>query len=233
MGRAADDASQESADGAVADGHQPDGGDQPTGKVARLIAKYGLQEAGEALERRWTATGEDHASLRELADVFNRQLLDRRLAAAGVDTLAGVASNTYRLLTGEDVGAATRTRARRRLEREGVDVDALEAEFVSYQAVRTYLREHRGVEYDPDQEPVATATETIGRLRSRLASVTESKLESARRADEVTLEGYDVSVAVCVTCRTCGRQVPVERLLDRGGCDCSAEASGTARDGHP
>lgn len=227
MGQSAEDASDGRPDRAA------DEGREPVGKVARLVAEYGLDDAGDALERRWTAAGDDRASLRDLADAFNRRLLECRLAAADVDTLAGEAGNTYRLLTDDDVGAAASTRARRRLEREGVDVDALEAEFVSYQAVRTYLTQHRGVQYEPTAESATSAADTIGRLRSRLASVTESKLESARRTDDVTLGGYHVSVAVSVTCRDCGRQAPVERLLDRGGCTCTVERADSASDGEP
>lgn len=192
----------------------------PTGKVARLIEAEGLDALGPELERRWTASGDERASLRELADTFNRRLLESRLEAADVTTLAGEVANHYRLLTDEDVGAAERTRARRRLEREGVDVEALTRDFVSYQAVRTYLTDHRGVEYDADSDPIETLEETVGRLRGRLASVTESRLEAARRAGGIDLGGYDVTVSVEVSCRNCGRQVALGTLLAENGCDC-------------
>lgn len=190
------------------------------GKVTRLIDDHGLAETGDELERRWTATGEDRASLRDLATLFNRRLVEHYLTEAGVHTLSGEAANLHRLLTDEDVSAADRTRVRRRLERDGVDVDALDAAFVSYQAVRTYLRDHRGVEYESDANPAATAETAVGRLRSRLGTVTESKLAAARNADAVTLGGFDVTVTVRVACRDCGHQVDVGTLLDEGGCDC-------------
>lgn len=190
------------------------------GKVARLIETHGLPDVGDELERRWTATGDDRASLRDLADLFNRRLLAERLADEGITTLAGEAANHYRLLTDEAVSAADQTRVRRRLERLGVDVATLQSEFVSYQAIRTYLRGERGVDYEPDGEPVADAAATVGQLRSRLATVTEDRLETARRADAIDLGGFDVTVAVRVACRDCGRQVDVGRLLDEGGCRC-------------
>lgn len=194
------------------------------GKVARLVDEYDFDCLGAEFERRWTANGDERASLRDLADAFNRRLLARHLSDAGVSTLAGEPTALYRLLTDDDVGAAERTQARRRLEREGVDVAVLRDEFVSYQAIRTYLTDDRGVEYedatDAESDPVAAATDTIGRLRSRLASVTRTRLEAARRADAVDLDEYDVSVAVRVACRDCGREVAVETLLADGGCDC-------------
>jgi hypothetical protein len=188
-------------------------------KVARLIETYDLDGLGAELERKWTATGDERASLRDLAELFNRRVLAGALRAAGGRPLDGEVENLYRLLEDPDAGAADRTRARRRLEREGVDVDALAEEFVSYQAIRTYLTRHRDVSYEPEGEP-ATAGETIARLQSRLETVTEDKLSGARDRGEITLGESDVTVAVLVACRDCGRQLDVGTLLAEGGCEC-------------
>jgi hypothetical protein len=116
-------------------------------KVARLIGEYGLgEEFGDELERRWTADGDERESLRDLADAFNRRLLESALTAAGASTVSGEASNLYRLLTGDDVSSGMRTEARARLERDGVDVDQLERDFVTYQAIRAHLTEYRDAE---------------------------------------------------------------------------------------
>jgi len=120
-------------------------------KVARLIDEYNLQGIGEELERLWTAD-DDRRSLRSLADLFNRRLLKISLEEAGVTSLDGEVENAYRLLDDDDVSGADRTRARRRLEREGVDVDTLQEDFVTYQAVRTYLKNYRGAEYNPRRD---------------------------------------------------------------------------------
>lgn len=190
-------------------------------KVARLIEQYGLEEVGAELEGRWTAADPDERqSLRELASYFNRRLLAAALADAGVQPLDGEVSNLYRLLTGDDVSAAERTRTERRLERDGVDVEALRADFVSYQAVRTYLTSHRGAEYDRDDaESLERAMETIQRLRSRTASVAETRLEQLRGSDRLSLESPRVTVDVRVMCEDCGAQFDVGDL-DDDGCDC-------------
>jgi hypothetical protein len=100
-------------------------------KVVRLLDEFDMEGLGADLERRWTAS-EDHWSLRELATYFNKQLLDRTLHSVNVRTLDGEVDNIYRLLTGDDVTSVDRTRIRRRLEREEVDVDQLEKNFVTY-----------------------------------------------------------------------------------------------------
>lgn len=184
-----------------------------------MIEEYDLDGLGAELERRWTAPGEERASLRDLAETVNRRVLAAAIQSAGGRPLAGEVSNLYRLLDGPEAGPAARTRAKRRLEREGVDVESVTEEFVSYQAVRTYLTTHRGASYDPETEP-ASADETIARLRSRLEAVAEDKLSGASERGEITLGEHDVTVAVRVACRDCGRQLDVGTLLAEGGCDC-------------
>jgi hypothetical protein len=190
-------------------------------KVARLIEQHGFDEVGAELERRWTADDPDERqSLRELASYFNRRILAAALADTGVQPLDGEVSNLYRLLTGDDVSVAERTRAERQLERDGVDVDELQADFVSYQAIRTYLTSHRDAEYDRDEgESLERALESIQRLRSRTASVAESRLEQLRESDRLSLGSPRVTVDVRVLCEDCGAQFDVGDL-DGDGCDC-------------
>ena len=141
-------------------------------KVARLIDEYDLQGLGADLEQQWTAD-EDRKSLRDLARYFNQQLLQRTLEEANVQYLDGEIENTYRLLTDDEVSRAELTRVKRRLERDGVDVDALETDFVTYQAIRSYLKDHRGAEYTPaETDPLEREATNVQKLRGRMATVT-------------------------------------------------------------
>lgn len=192
-------------------------------KVARLIEEYELEGLGAEMERLWT-DDEDRRSLRDLATRFNQELLARALEESGVQQLDGELENTYRLLTDDDVGGADRTRVRRRLEREGVDLDALLEDFVTYQAVRTYLKKHREAEYAPvETDPIERETTNLQRLRGRIDTVTEGKLEQLREDDEITLGEFRTIVDVRVICEDCGGQFEVVDLLADGGCDCAAE----------
>lgn len=191
-------------------------------KVARLLDEYGFETLGPELERRWTAEGDDRMSLRDLADYFNTQLLAAAMAEAGLQPLSGEVENVYRLLTGDDVSTADRTRTRRRLERDGVDVDALESDFVTYQAIRTYLKRDRGAEHTTDdRDRTVVETENIQRLRGRTVTVTEGKLAQLEKADHIVLGDARVLVDINVLCADCGAQYDVETLLERGGCDCA------------
>jgi hypothetical protein len=189
-------------------------------KVARLIDDYDLQGLGAELEQLWTAE-EDRKSLRALASYFNRQLLERALEEANVQYLDGEIENIYRLLTDDEVSSAESTRVKRRLERDGVDVDELKSDFVTYQAIRSYLKDHRGAEYTPaETDPLEREATNVQKLRGRMISVTEGKLQQLRNSDELTLGEFRTLADIRVVCEDCNSQFHILNLLDRGGCNC-------------
>ena len=199
--------------------------DEPTTKVGRLLTEYELDGLGAELEQRWLGDGHEQQSLRELADYFNRRVLESAMNEANVVTLEGELSNTYELLTGDDVTEGARTQARNRLEREGVDVDDVRDDFVSHYAIHTYLREHRGVEYPSadDEDQREKSVETIQRLTSRLTAVTERNVENLRSTERLDIGQVDVLADIQVVCEDCGRQYDAISLIERGACRCREE----------
>lgn len=193
-------------------------------KVERVASAYDLDSVPDELVERWTRD-DDAMSLRELAAYFNRQVLRAAMEAAGADPLDGEVENAYRLLSDDDVSSGVRTETRRRLERDGVDVDRVKSSFVTYQAVRNYLREARGAsrEGPSDEERVESVGETIERLRSRTTAVTEEKLAQLRDGSRVDLGEFRVLLNLRVFCEDCATQYDVGELLERGGCDCADE----------
>ncbi len=194
-------------------------------KVQRVIDDYGLEGLGDTLISYWIGETDQQYSLRQLADVFNQEVLRAALADSGVSTLDGEVENTYRLLTSDDVSSGVRTETKNSLERDGLDVERLKRDFVSHQAVHTYLTKYRGVDYpsqDDDSLRLEKGAETIQRLRSRTAAVTESTLENLRNADQITLGDFELFADLRVVCNTCGKSLSVDELLQEGGCDCSS-----------
>jgi hypothetical protein len=190
-------------------------------KVARLIDEYNLQGLGPELEQLWTAD-ENRRSLRELAEYFNNQLLETAVEDVDIQFLDGELENSYRLLTDDDVSSADRNRIRRRLKRDGVDVDKLESDFVTYQAIRSYLKDTRNAEYTPDTtNPIAQEKTNIKRLRGRMTSVTDGKLEQLRSRNIVDLGEFHTLANIQVICEDCNAKFDVLELLERGGCNCS------------
>lgn len=168
-------------------------------KVSRVIDSYDLNGLGDELVTRWVDEGE---SLRALADEFNRRVLTGAMRDAGTNPIEGEVENTYRLLTGDDVSGGVRTEARRSLERDGVDVEQLERDFVSHQAVHTYLTKHRGVSKETEPEDSAETLEknqrTIQQLKGRTRAVTTNIIENLRDTGRLDVEDFDVIVDVRV-----------------------------------
>lgn len=203
---------------------EPEGGESKTSgrrsKVNKLIEEYDLEGLGAELEQLWTAD-DDRRSLRDLAQYFNQQLLAQALEDATVQPLDGEIENMYRLLTDDEVSSAESTRIKRRLERDGVDVEKLLDDFVTYQAIRTYLKDHRGAEYTPDEtDPLKREQTNFQKLRGRMVSVTEGKLEQLRESDDLTLGEFQTIADLQVVCEDCNTQFDVLDLLERGGCHC-------------
>jgi hypothetical protein len=198
-----------------------DGGRRPSNtKVGRVIDEYGLEGMGKRLETEWTADGDESRSLRELADVFNRAVLTAAMEDAGMRALDGEVDNLYRLLSDDDVSAGARTEAESRLERGGVDVDGLRSDFVSHQAIHTYLTKYREVEYERDRPDPERSMTKLRRLQNRTRAVSEDTLDRLRGVDAIALDEYDVFVGVQVLCYECGRQTGIDDLLEAGGCEC-------------
>ena len=195
-------------------------------KVSRLIREYDLSGMDDRLIDSWTGAGGEQRSLRDLADYFNRDLLEAAMNDAGMTTLDGEVENTYRLLTADDVSTGVRTQAEATLERNGIDVEDLRQHFVSHQAIHTYLTKHRGVERpseSTDENRIEKTEETIQRLSSRLVAVAENRLASLHDTGTITLETFSVLVDVRVVCEDCGAHADVRTLVADGGCDCDTE----------
>lgn len=193
----------------------------PRNKVAELIDKYDLTGLATELEEGWTATGDAHRSLRELAEYFNRQILEQEFVNTGKQTLRGETETFYTLLTSEDVSEGDRVRARRRLEEQGIDVDELVDDFVSYQTVRRYLKNHRGATYTrAESDRLETEAQNIQQLSGRVEAVAENKLQSLRDSSRLSLGEFRVTTDVHVYCEDCETRYSATGILSRGGCDC-------------
>lgn len=193
----------------------------PRLKVARVIEEYDLDGMGERLERSWTGRGEPQRSLRELEHRLNRAILRKGMERAGMDPVEGDVETAYELLAG-DASSGDRVQKRRELERNGVDVDAVEEDFVSHRAVHSYLRNHRDVERsDPaPSDRLAKGQERIERLKGRTGAVTADVIDRLQEADLLDAADVDAIVNVRVLCNDCGRSYEVIEFIQDGGCDC-------------
>lgn len=191
-------------------------------KVGRVLSKYDLIGVHDDLPDRWLGNGRESRSLRSLADEVNRAILRRAMEAADLTSLEGEVRNTYRLLTADDVSPGMRTEQRNQLERDGVDVDTVESDFVTYQAVYSYLTEVLDVSKGKgeSEEPEQKHADRINRLRNRTEAVTENSVNSLVEKGCLDVASPTVSVNIQVFCDECARQYSFSEILAEGGCEC-------------
>lgn len=195
---------------------------RPDSKVARVIDEYELDGLGDRLEAEWLGLDGERTSLRDLADEFNRAVLEAALRDSGVVAIEYDVESAYRILTDNDVPRADVLRKERELEREGIDVEELRSDFVTHQAVHSYLRDYRGAELEDRSVDPAEKVDTLQRLEGRTAAVARSTLDGLVRAGEVTDREYELFVDVRVVCEGCGRDYALVDLVSDGGCDCDS-----------
>ena len=189
-------------------------------KVARVIETYGLDNLGAELEAAWTGAAGDRTSLRNLADQFNQNVL---AAALDMETASQAEQEVQRLyedLTSDAAGDTVT--ALRELERYGIDVDAVTADFVTHQTIYTYLTEVRNATLPADdRDRTEQRVETIEKLQGRLRSVVDSSLTTLANGDELDHDEYEVLMDMQLLCPQCGSSTPLKELLRAGGCFCS------------
>jgi hypothetical protein len=175
---------------------------------------------GEYLEEAWTGENNSRTSLRDLADELNQAVLEAAFQQIGHSPTEYEIETTYEALTKEDVSSADALRKERELERDGIPMDELRRDFVSHQAIHTYLTKHRGVtrtdrSIDPEKK-----VDTLERLEGRTEAVATSTLSALIDADAVTDRQYEVFVDARVVCTDCGTDYSMTDLLSEGGCPC-------------
>lgn len=195
-----------------------------TCKVGRSASRYGLADLDSELVERWV--GEESDSLRDLETYVNTELVRAAIEETGESVIEGEAANYYRLLTDEETSSGNRTEARRRLERQGVDVEGLLETFVSHQTIHTHLRECLDVTYDRPQDSedrAESAQEFLRGLQSRTERISTGTLEQLRNADILALDDFSVFVDLMVSCDSCGRVMSVADMFENGGCVCQTD----------
>ncbi|MBX0297694.1 rod-determining factor RdfA [Haloarcula nitratireducens] len=197
---------------------------QRSSKVDRVISKYGLSGFGIELENRWLGNDREQQSLRTLADVLNRRILKSAMIDSGMLAKQDRVDQLYTALTDDSTTEGTRLEALNELNREGIDTDAIQDDFVSHQAIHTYLREDRGIERrDSDTDQVAKTRETIERLQGRLQAVAEKGIKNLISTGRLVLGSFDVIITIQVVCTDCNQQYGISELFERGHCNCDIE----------
>lgn len=183
-------------------------------KIERNIEKYGLDDLGEELRRR--RRGGD--SLRALERFVNVRILERVLTTHG-GRVVGDAASLYEVLDGDDVSVGRRTELVSQLSNEGVPVEEVERDFVSHESVRTYLRDHLGIDTGRTSDATLNGgRDTIEWAQARCTAVVERTLARLHDSGELDAGNVTVTNTIRVTCEESGETYRLSEFLERGGC---------------
>lgn len=185
-----------------------------TNKITRVIEKYNLNGLGIELENRWLATDDQSMSLRELAEYFNKQVLEVAIERSDLSLVDNGVDTIYSRLTEKNTSTSDQIQVERRLEYNGVDVDTVTSDFVTHQTVYKYLRDYREVsqpEETPEQKR-SKANERVQKLQKRTAAVTDDTLKSIQRDGLIPEGEFDVLVDIQIVFRD-GDKYTISDLL--------------------
>ncbi|SER38108.1 rod-determining factor RdfA [Natrinema salaciae] len=205
--------------------------DQPCScKVGRSVERYELDGLNDELRRK---RFDEEASLRELADFVNRQILAAAIESTPLD-LTDIAygavspddalSAVYETLTSDSVAADREVRVRTRLEQQGVDIAAIESDWVTHPTVRGHLNDCLGIDTSrsaritPDE-----SRDTIEWARTRCARIVEQTVSRLVTSGHLAIADFDVTITIQITCGECGRTHRPTELLEQRSCSCDSK----------
>lgn len=187
-------------------------------KVCRVLSERGLEHYNERMVSMWT--GEERVGYRQLARWLNVRLLRREMDRAGLPTLGEEAESKYERLQDDD---ATSSEVENMLRSEGLPVDKLQNDFVSYGVIRTHLKDCLDAEYEP-QDSGDWESEAVEFTKTHAYEKIEDAVRSLQNKNQLEAGGeVSLHIEVKVECEECQTRVPLSRAIRRGAvCDCAA-----------
>ena len=192
-------------------------------KVCGLLEKHDMEQYDDRLVEHWRGPDDERMGYRQLADWFNVTMLRREMDRSGLNTLGNETESKYERLVGDDTAVAEEVR--RSLHDEGVPIDDLVEDFVSYGVVRTHLKECLGVEREPTEADTDWERRSIEIAQSNAeGKVMEAVTSLVNKGDLQATSDIEVHLDAEIECHECQLRVPLDRALRRGQvCDCPTQ----------
>jgi hypothetical protein len=190
-------------------------------KIGQIVERYGLHDFRDSLPERWRGeNGYEEMGFRKISDVFNARLLLEKLKENQDGRVFDrTAWDYYNRLTSDD--EETERKAREELKQIGVDLDALENDFVSHQSIHRYVTNKMGVSKDSGYSPKQTTrAETLNQIRSRTQRVLKEHVENGIEDETIALTDPAVDVEFKISCRECGESYDVDTIFGQKYCEC-------------
>lgn len=194
-------------------------------KVDSLIERHtptvpdpGYESVDEYLVARWTGTdGRSADGYKALTNWFNKRLLKRVYEEHGRDTVSVHLDREYEVITGDENKDIQRDELAADLAADGLDIDEIKTELVSWSTMRHHLK--GCLEAEKDTTPAETDWEanTVQMARERAAEKAQSVLSSLTSKGRLRdADRAQVDVQVKLSCPNCSVRVPFEDAVERG-----------------
>lgn len=188
-------------------------------KVCRVLDNRHITNGDDRLLTRWYGDSTQRMGYRKLARWLNVTMLRQEMDRVGLSTLGGEAKSKYDRLRGTDPTIAAEIRDT--LEAEGINMNQLESDFVSYGVIRTHIKECLGGEREETSSD--WERDSIEITRDHATQKTAEAVTSLLNKGAIESSGdITVNLAVELECELCHAQIPLVRALRRGYvCDCN------------
>ena len=183
-------------------------------KVCRVLDEREMSRYEQQLVDQWQAATPQRKGYRQLSTWLNQLMLRREMDRAGLSTLGDEAESKYERLTADDLTVAAEVRDD--LANSGIDIDALENDFVSYGVIRTHLQDCLSAEREQGT-PTDWEQESIDIAQSQAEQKAAEAVRALVNKGRLTAGGdVTVHVSVEVECEACHVRVPASRAIRRG-----------------
>jgi hypothetical protein len=187
-----------------------------------MIHKYEFdkEEMDDTLVAKWRGeNGHDELSINDLEDWFNKQLLKLVYQEHGRPDPEYKIDAEYEVLAAEDVPEHKRAELVSELEAEGINVDALTGDFVSYSTIYRHFKECIDAEKGTDEVNTDTDWERDGLdlARENFRDRVTNSLRALSNKDRLAgYEDAELEFSAYLRCDHCPTRVPVETAVERG-----------------
>lgn len=187
-------------------------------KIGRITTKHTVSDVESRLGEEW----QTDTSVRRLTEDLNSTIIEDELNNANVGNVEWSRTPVYKALHTDDLSDADEIEIRRELERAGIDVEQLAADWVSHQKVYRHLTQCLDASKDDEQTPAERreqARNTVHALQQRIELVTRSTLETLQAAGITKLGTIEMLVDIQVVCGEYGQSMDLETAISNG-CHC-------------
>jgi hypothetical protein len=192
-------------------------------KVDTIIERYGLSapdleyaSIDDYLIARWTGTdGYESDGYQALTTWFNKRVLKRVYEQQGRETLSVRLESEYEVLTGDD--ELGREELAADLATDGLSVDELREEFVSWSTMRRHLNDCLEASKERRQSTSNWELDSVDFARNKTVEKTNAALKSLATKNQLPdADKANIEVQVKLSCPECPTRVPIEDALERG-----------------